>query len=1435
MELPTFELKFTMIAPILLGLIGVVTFQKMWRFIFGELKTAPRESWWGSVKNTLSGLMFVVVSTTAIVLVAALVISSLAVNTIFGLQETKLIFIDAMVKPFQYSTIIPYALYMLFVFVGVYPIIEFLTMGKETEEGAMEIQRAMERNIINRVSSPWSYFIAFGMFLLVVIVPPVVLSLLARHVGVSAMFDSVITEQWVYIFIFFAFVSLGPIFYLAYYSTYGNAQVLFKSFRVLSTRKSWKGTKLFTQVLLFLLSSLAVISAVFSLLGTFPILLGESPQVTTSYKDVDPGFLGSMIELLVLEMPGDTTQNLDQFYLFTAILPLDFLLFFLTTVTFGLVGFYSKFLSKEPLNRSQMVLFAAYIITGVAFEIFLNILIQWPWVLPDLLFLEMADPTHQQIMIFFFAPALALTKIFTVGFLIFHVAINPSLRKSVDQEVLNEAINQANLIIIHKYRTSKNPDVRLMVASSLEDFITGKEGSPNRDKLLQIIESFIGEQETRISEQIAAVFERALLQYPVEHFGKILAKIFSSKEYKDVTMGFYIKALVNVGIQAPEKVTEIMQLTLSAKFSEYGEQIFMDTVKRLSLKSPKAIVEGGLLLLNSKNMAILTSGVDLIKQIVGIFQEKFPDIYDRAMQIVRDENLTLAASALDLVGRLLALDGSYLDKFLQDCKTLPLNKIEIKIQYVGVITNAIVNHPAKFSSFFPLLEPFFKEKDPVLRENLALTLGILPSGLSTKEYLSHIHPLVKKMAEDGTGVVKTNLLQSIIMIGKLRQDIFELQAFQTIFIDFLLKEDQDIRHQIFHFFEQVNVKFLLDDFNRVLVRLADDPSKISVLGDFIDFLQEMAKSIYKDIENSTLIGLFLKKKFTDLNIRIKMVRLFTNYAQYSEKICKQVLGFLNSELKGRYDETAAIVFKYFAKDVLHSLRDAEYSSISGMPSAEMLLEAGLKFMKSKQVKTEAEVLHFLDNVMHFEQVIIPDEYDALLLKVLNASSPIVLFPAIKVLLRNAATMAKIQENWKGELLPGLTKHLLKEEPEDLPLLQEILNGLAAKISNPKEIKKVLLKITRKGLSMNARITSLKALALLKEPFFDKKLMKDLLKLMADKEYLIRSTAMEVYSQIIQSLIALKEVPSSDAAYGHVGIEKQSKLRKKTVEKLLYSFIRVKFMQDQEKHVRFTYLDQISQIVLLYPEFPKCMLVLIQAIQDPKRHTAMLGLRTYFKFLNEYPEKIPSMVNNIFSFADNQSIGMKLFIVDAVGKMVKDHPESTKLVFPILQKLSYDKDPQVRIQTLKIFRKLLKGDGEYGKYIVDVISKLLDMSDPRIRRTAVKLSLDLVKIKPDQISSLPFLPILFKISRDRDLEIKRMVVDIIPLVIHLYPKRLSRIVGVILNLLRELDKKIIEGIKEPLLEIFKKDSKQKKPVLKNLKKYQEKSQNPELAKLQEAIK
>ena len=205
--------------------IALLLLWKISKYLNNELKIVPQKTFIQKFKVHFSIVIFSAVLTATILFIAAIISSAIASNASIAFQGE----IDEdIVASFTWPTLLPITLLALGVYVSVYPLLELLYMGKGSQDGAMEIQKWIENNIVDRFRPPFSYVVALTLYSAIYIVPPSIISyylVIIRQIPYSPAIN--MTPFTMTAFIFLDWFMIMPIMYLTYYATIGSSQAWF--------------------------------------------------------------------------------------------------------------------------------------------------------------------------------------------------------------------------------------------------------------------------------------------------------------------------------------------------------------------------------------------------------------------------------------------------------------------------------------------------------------------------------------------------------------------------------------------------------------------------------------------------------------------------------------------------------------------------------------------------------------------------------------------------------------------------------------------------------------------------------------------------------------------------------------------------------------------------------------------------------------------------------------------------------------------------------------------------------------------------------------------------------------------------------------------------------------------------------------------------------
>ncbi len=720
------EINWELAAIVIFSIIGMLVFTRACKFISQELKTAARVTFFDKVQVFLSALVFSGLSAAAVVFILGIISSSIAINAIYAIAGTEQAenYAD-LITAWQFPNLIPIVFLVLAGYSFIYPAIEYLMLSKRDVEGPMEIQRWIESKIINRWRPPFSAILAILLFIVVVIIPPLILSYIAIYVqDLPAQSGGKLDWQAIVFFSFLSWLILGPIFYLAYYSTLGNSQIFLRGTRIKWTdRQLWKNKKNIRFLIFYFIAIISIISSFYNAFKTFPIFWGVYPELTTDYLTMERGFIESFVTTLLSSNPSVSPQQINDWKLFTAVVPIDFMMFFISTCGFGLLGFYMKFISKEPLNRSTKVAFAAYVFSGIAFEIFVQIITKWPWVIPDqrILF-DLTNPNDQKLMLFFFAPILAIDKTILAFFLIYNLFFNKELKTSIQAAVLNDAILDNDIGVMKQYTESKNPYIRLLVSESVGTMLTIINNPELLKGVSQIIEQMAFDDDPKIQENIISHFDIALQKLPAEYLYTLFSVIFSGTNGEIIAK--FSKVITQFGKRQPNKIAVLFEETFKGALSEEGKNAIFKSISDIGEKQVEFVKNLLFPLIEKNNPSMQSQALFLIKNMIDKFPSEYAILFEKCMILGNHQNDELGKTALSTLSVITIKDPGYLPKLIDYIPTIKKDSVVRKKAVISIISEMIVNNPNTYEQIIDQYKSFVEERNTEVLASIQFDLGV---------------------------------------------------------------------------------------------------------------------------------------------------------------------------------------------------------------------------------------------------------------------------------------------------------------------------------------------------------------------------------------------------------------------------------------------------------------------------------------------------------------------------------------------------------------------------------------------------------------------------------------------------------------------------------------------------------------------------------------
>lgn len=1466
---------------ILFSIIGMLIFIRMMRYIRAELKTAPKYTLFQKMKNFLSAVTFSLMVSLAIVFVLALISSSLAINASLAINRgvgSDLAWSAGIIQAFKFPTFIPITATIIAGFSLFYPLYEYLILAAPGQDGNMEIQQFLEKKIIDRTSPPISYLVSILLYLFIVVLAPTVTSFIAlNYWNVPSYLDA----PWVIGLIFFVWILLGPMFYLSYYSKIGAAHSFFRGRRV--NRKKDKKTGFW-----YWIAILTIFNTVWAFIQFIPILWGDFPDPTSplqNFEETRGDFMHTLITFLY-NRELISIETVESLFTFLAIVPIEFLLFIITTSFFGLLGFYAKFISKEPLNSPKMVLFAAYIICGIAFSIFVDQMVKYPYTFPDAFLNQIGLNLHlspapgvseatlvrdQEIFVRIFSTAILIVKTLDIVFLFNFLFRRKEIKNQADEWVLNKAILENDFEIIKKYSSQKNSETRLMVAQSVINYIQLKDvlSKESSISIADIMEVLINDEDPVISGVIS------------KHQGVIISKlhqdslILSLKKLLKSEEKMKNKNAINV----LEKISRenmihtriLLKEIVSSKLSQGGAESLFDFIAEIDQRNhglASNLIEH---LLINENENLVYGSLTVIGKNLSNFQPEYSKIQPELSQLLQHSNVEIIAKTIDVFSSLASKKQEHIPDVMKEFNIMTAISPEIIRQRIGALVKFAIVQPEWLNSLFDYLEIYLNHPNPRIVEDAAVSLGSISSTIDLKVFFDRIFPFFRKLVHSNDLNVKKAILSSMVVISKIREDIAKDDRFQHLFSILLIDPHVEIRHQVFRFIGEGDPQFILGD----IAALLTSPLKIQVRIDLMNILASIAEKIIPYIDELQLIEILQKQNFVkekELNFQdmielqadqskifgfhegVKSVSLIGatiallyEILYFSPKYYDNIDSFINENLEKGQELAAAKKIEYKCKVVMDELkRIKDHGSRITLEGLLKDLERDVFIVEPLTQKIIAEFLYDVYPIKKEYHIEFFEIYTALCKQRELEDSDLK-----SILLMGMAQI--VAENHEIYFKPMRMKNLIefkatKTNPFETcfkPFLLSNMNSTEENIyqgvskalyliievsEQDKLIRGLLLETISNSKNPNIKITAIKALISLPLQIEDEITINVLLKQVKSKHPLVQAEAIRSLGNIIR-------------IFPVTSTRSRSKEFKK-LKNLIYKVIFEPYKPEAPLEIKEAIVEHLLTITLLHPDLKVCLSAIKAMGLDPVPSIATAAVETYFQLIDykisciskEKPKNESQRFESIYGnnipelrlfrhFANSSLTEVNNMLIRKIISLYEKESDKINIdpLLPSLTKLATSTSKDIRAQTIAIFSEIYLKDQKTFEFLLDMFLKLANNRNPEVRRDICENLFKIIFANPIGFQeNISIFQTLLKLSMDSDFEIQSIIAMNLKECIEKCPKRANDLLQIIYVFLRRSDAPIKQKAIMAIRDIWVKNPILQKDILNSVQRYYKKS-------------
>lgn len=1444
-------------------LIGLIIFIRMMIHSRAELKTAPNYKFLQKSSNFISSFAYSLMVACTVTFIFALLSSMIAVNALYYVNNFKREFsnYNQLIATFQFPIFLPTILLIMGSFAIFYSFIEYILLAQPSQDGPMEIQRWIEKTFIDRFHPPWSYIMALIVFFIVVLLAPLITTKISLQFWTGLPYNAKI---WLVVLIFLVWIMLGPIFYLSYYSQIGIAQSFYRG-RKINLKKDKKSA------FFYYIAILGIINTFYSF-GKYLILIFDARPDTALNPVAAQGDFWPIIFNFIKEHSNWFTQEqIESIIAFFAIFPLGFTSFIFTTIIFGIVGFYAKFLSKEPLNTPKMVLFAAYIITGIAFSIFINTIVSFPYSFPTKFLNSIGFPLNtrkvedQILLLRIFAIPLLIEKSINLFFLINFIFVNKSIKQQMEKLILNQAIISEDFSIFQKYMNHNDPQIRLKLFKHLLDYIKldPKISENAKQQLADIFSSFIFDENPEIHQNFIQNSSILLGYFGFSQQLQLAYRLIAKESPQSIKMGFQVlnQILKSTKLLSNKDLTVFLEILKKISLKSYNKKIFSqltDFLSNLRRFYPELTQKLVLSFIQSTPRFENLLGLNFIAQFPNFLQYEKRLIVSSLRKFLKQMDVELVQSALHAFVRFVSIDITLIPDLMKEFNQITLNEKSIIQEKIGGVVQFNLLRPEWFMQFFDYLKVYLESHNYRIKADALIACGAMTAPISIYQFFDQIYPYLLQNIQAEEIQVQKAVISSLIVIAQTRSDIYKDSRFHRLFTYLIVDSHSEIRHQVYRFFKDGDPEYLLND----IAVLLKTPLDLEIRVDLLNILSQIIPSIIPYVDDIDLFSILMQQPFETSENRINL-----SVIQNLQDDKTTLFGFTRFHSAfNLFDSVATLLY-----DLTYYIPD-KYPILIQFSKTHQNLESDLSIAKKlefyarivyeelsleRTVGIDFSISQFL-NLVHNDFSKIQYHSTSVLIKYLPKLLKIAgdshhdLFQIGFNLLKFKSQLSPVE---KGNLLVFLTETISNNEKyylSNISLLdfqkqksisiipyKDVLNKymlFCMKDPNP-EIQRFLLKslhLLMIGFSDEGKIREflIHTIRHSRDPKIKSSAMKFFTSLSIEinnRESIslfskqLRSSSIEVKAQAIDSLgIILRAFPTISAN------NKSTEAR--IVRSLLYRAFYDSYSPSAPIQIRAIIIAHLQTILLIQPNFPVSLKILEQLSREPDESLASQAVSLLFDFIDFNQKKFGEELVILHRFSNSTHFSVQKIMADQIARLWENKIQISTL-FPIIFNLTTSNFTEIRQLVFNIIFKIFRQNNSLIALFLQNLFSLTKKDDHEIRRDSLELILNIINNLPVSLEIVEKVnQIVLRMSADQSIEIQILVSQKMINLINQYPQYSTIYLHIISNFLRTNHSEIIKNILPACRVIIQNKAEYKKLLAKHVKKIFKKTQNPFLEPL-----
>src|SRR5271157_1560627 len=1458
-----FNWKYFFAGLVLVG--GVILFFSLFSYGTRELKVAPHDRLQDRANNYLSAFLFAGILTAVIIFIGTIVLQAISINWLYGLNSSVTISkstpkalgsnwqVDsALLQALEWPTLIPVLIVIIGVFASIYPFFDFLHLPKRGADKPMEIHQALDSHVTGRIKFRLNYFFVAGILAVVYILPTyVIYDFLAPKLLMTQSDPTIVP-----ILVIISWFAVPALMFLNYYASIGVSSMFWTGYTKGFKAKD-KVENTFNSII-FIIAVILVISATYNFVNVFvEMATGKLTSIISLNPSGGSRFFTTLVEFFITYnfLDFQRPKDLWNFQQFFSVIPFDLLLFFISVCAVGLYGFYSKFLSKEPLNRPVLMTFACYIVAAVGLEVFVNVILRLPNAFANSVFAPIFTnqgnlpygstayndayfSSFDTIRLLFFIPYLA-DKTFMFIFLVYNLLINKRLRENVRERILAIAVQRERIDILSKFTASKDLRTQRIV---LENVLRIVKKNPNESgKIAKMVKGVIISEDQTLNALANKVFYFLSTVLPIQDLEPaVLAAITSGPAFVRDAIG---ENLVKIGKDDPAKLTRLYADIVTSELPDATLEFLAVTLEQLRVIRPDApsIVLTPFLDLGSDTPR--GGGLKILKlfNILNL-RDKRGDLIPKLTRIITDKSESQAQDAIELLGTLGASDPDKMSEILARLEELHEKaSAPVKKRIIRAEVSFMIAAPDRAGEIFPKLFAFLGDISPEVRGEVNSGLGQMSTIFKKGENFLSIRKIITKQLKDFDEDVRAGGVKALAEVGKANPKLLKEPEFREM-LETIINESSDVvRETAVDLFTQFSKAAPSMDIFLLPLRILEDPqdSAKKAHPTALRILNKVIGTFPKDAGIDLVLNPILAYDRKDGKNRVEIAGILQGVARTRPETSERIYPVLQELAKDANEVVAGFAIKGLTEIALAKIANP---GLQFSVSVDVLVDNLLGQCKDRRAEALNAAIQSGIKLYGANKTFHSKVYPVFM-ELVRTSQQTILPQVVPVL---TSIVCENKTDYAGkkvakELLPALLE-VMKKAPEEIKnILTAAVDTIVASFSETaKEVSLVLITAANLEKTKEARIMAISALGKFpgatEEP--------DISFAMVTNTSIIRSrqfrhAAMEAIRDLIAAL------PPRD---------KLSSNQKRCLEILTRPMLRWNgffYIRDIEIEVRKAYAEVLATIGTNQQHFAKKALPLLSILaKDMDASVSLYAAQEFFNIMRQHPETMDVAVHEFptIVYSPHDATRKLLFdeILALLGKggklaqvmpplivlagdenktirrnasqefqaMVNKNPAETAFFTKNLLILARDPHAQMREGAAREITTFVSNHPSEKKTLDVLLQAFLGLARDPVKsvRTAVALRLpEVAKItSPDQVNVI--FQTLFRLIREDERTTKNSVVEGFRIITSKYPERNPEVIP---DLKQVNAKENLAALDDLIKEITGKEMVQPEDVIKSI--------------------